>query len=153
MIDNLPCLVKIPHNEAMLHDAILSEDNPTKLNKLMIQNQLNRSQNVKVYLSSVESITKLEIPRDPFLFFRSLQLVREDLEDLNSDKKRGSSNIVNLLQQKYHEKDVIKREIRDIIGGLEKKLNSMLDRKTAYLKKSVESEKDRINKLLDNLDF
>lgn len=146
---NLVPLVRIPHNEAILRNKIILEKNPSKISKMLIENQLNRSQNVKVYISSAESITGIEIPKDPFLFFRSLQLVREDIEDVAHDKKRGTSNLINILHEKHHSSREIKEQLLKVLNILDEKLSSFADEDFFYFRKHIDYEKGQIEKLLE----
>ncbi len=148
---NLPDLISIPHNERVIEKKLLSEHEENKIANLIIENQLNRAQNIKIYLGTVEAIVEKLIPKEVFLLTRALQLIREDLEDLESDKKRGTNNIIKVLDKKFANKQKIKTQIKKSIEIIKEQINHNMGGSLKYLNIKIEKEEKKIYELLESL--
>ncbi len=148
IMENIVPLVEIPYNEKLIEEKILREHDPKDLTNLVIDNQLNRAQNIKIYLSTIEAITATKIPKTPFLMLRAVQLIREDLEEIRLDRRRRSNNIALILQKKFGKWSQAKREIEKVLGQIMRKLEEQKDPNLDYLPKAALNETLEIKKLM-----
>ena len=142
--ENLPALIYIPHKEKLIEEKIKKETNEKEVIKLAFKNQWNRSQNLQIYLGTVESLLGIKINKKPFMLFRSLQLIREDLEEIKKDKKNKTNNIFNILMKKYKNIKKVKQILCDVSKEIIKELKKEVDSNTKFLVKNAELEYQRI---------
>ncbi|RLJ04386.1 MAG: hypothetical protein DRP18_04770 [Candidatus Aenigmatarchaeota archaeon] len=146
--ENLPALIYIPHKEKLIEKMIEKETNEKEVIKLAFKNQWNRSQNLQIYLGTVESLVGIKINKKPFMLFRSLQLIREDLEEIKKDKKNKTNNIFNILMKKYKNRKTVEKTISKIIDEIKKDFKKGTDKNTEFLIKKAENEYKRVCRLL-----
>lgn len=146
--NNLSALVGIPYEEKGIEKKISKTKDETKIKELLMKNQLNRSQNVKIYLGTAEAVCGIKIRRSPFLFFRALQLIREDIVDRKNDILKGNNNSFNILLKKFKNERRVNNILLHTADSFLDKISKTADERTAFLIEKAEDEKKKITKLL-----
>lgn len=149
---NVADLVKIPLLEEAVKTEIEVGNGKDIINNLIISNQLNRAQNLKIYLGIAESFFKINIDYSPFLYFRALQLINEDIADRQKDSKSGGNNCYNILAEKHfnHQqiifrlRSIAERMVKEIKAGMDKNSEFLLEKAFVEMHKLVVIEKPKI---------
>ena len=97
ILSNTHNLIKIPLMENNIASEAMKEKDENLFNFLMNELLIWRAQNLKIYLSITEKLTRRKINYEPFLIHRAIQLVLEDILDYEKDKINKSVNIIELI--------------------------------------------------------
>jgi len=76
-----------------------------------------------------------------------MQLIREDLQDLEHDKLRGTNNIIWLLEKKLKSKNKVNEKIIQAINKLKEETTNSFGGKLNYLKEIIEKEEKQIKEM------
>ncbi|MHA1795896.1 MAG: hypothetical protein ACTSUK_07280 [Promethearchaeota archaeon] len=143
--DNLQDLVNIPFTEKMIERQIFHASDFDQIKKLVITNQLNRTQHLKIYLSITEVFFGIKIDFSPFQQYRAIQLVFEDIKDRHIDLQKKNSNCVNLLETRGLSTEMLTTALNEVVRHFLAEIENSKDASSRFLLLKAKKDYENLN--------